>query len=263
MSRPASRPDQDAYELLETESPQVGISLSAMSDDDEEEEDDLTLLGDLAEDDDWLKAVENDRGTSLALKERLARRPFVVGLAVALLLLLAIVAAALANLQTRHMTPSPARGRPPHIDKAARVQRDPSVSLVDYLELQFGGNEGAEGETVVMWTMATGYYVPQARNWDSKRSELGMDDAVVVLCLDSECLDECERGGLRGYGGYLPEYVDRPPETHRRKREKRGAERGHFMAFLKFKAMLKMAQSGFPSLFFEVCCLHSGLRALV
>ncbi|BGO88427.1 hypothetical protein NBRC10512_006992 [Rhodotorula toruloides] len=252
MSRPAPRPDKEAYQLLETKSPHVGISLPA-SDDEQEDDEDATVFGSEGDDDDWLEGLDGHKGRIHRLRDSWAdqaRRPLVVGVAVAVLFLLAILVAALAHPTSRHVLSSPSRWSLP-FRKPPRVQCDPKVSLAAYLDSHFGRNKGKEGETVVMWTMATGSYVPQARNWDLKRAELGMEDAVVVLCLDAECLDECEQGGLRAYGGYLREHIDLPPETSGRMREKRGAERGHFMAFLKFKAMLEMAQSGFPSLFFE------------
>lgn len=255
MSRPAPRPDKEAYQLLETKSPHVGISLPA-SDDEQEDDEDATVFGSEGDDDDWLEGLDGHKGRIHRLRDSWAdqaRRPLVVGVAVAVLFLLAILVAALAHPTSRHVLSSPSRWSLP-FRKPPRVQCDPKVSLAAYLDSHFGRNKGKEGETVVMWTMATGSYVPQARNWDLKRAELGMEDAVVVLCLDAECLDECEQGGLRAYGGYLREHIDLPPETSGRMREKRGAERGHFMAFLKFKAMLEMAQSGFPSLFFEVRC---------
>ncbi|BGP21169.1 hypothetical protein Rt10032_c19g6155 [Rhodotorula toruloides] len=251
MSRSADRPDKDAYQLLETKSPHVGISLPAS--DEQEDDEDATVFGRDADDDDWLAGLDGHNGRLDRLRENWAdqaRRPLVVGVAVAVVFLLAILATAFAQPRFPQILSSPSRWSLP-FQKQPRVQRDPKVSLASYLDSHFGQNKGKEGETVVMWTMATGSYVPQARNWDRKRAELGMEDAVVVLCLDAECLDECEQGGLRAYGGYLREYVDLPPETSQRTREKRGAERGHFMAFLKFKAMLELAQSGFPSLFFE------------
>ncbi|BGO98938.1 hypothetical protein NBRC10513v2_000040 [Rhodotorula toruloides] len=252
MSRSAPRPDTEAHQLLETKSPHVGISLPA-SEDEQEDDEDATVFGSEVDDDDWLEGLNGHKGRLRILRDSWAdqaRRPLVVGVAVAVLFLLAILITAPANPRSRQVLSSPSRWSLP-FRKPPRVQRDPKVSLASYLDSHFGRKKGTEGETVVMWTMATGSYVPQARNWDLKRAELEMEDAVVVLCLDAECLDECEQGGLRAYGGYLREFVDLPPETSGRMREKRGAERGHFMAFLKFKAMLEMAQSGFPSLFFE------------
>ncbi|GJN91941.1 hypothetical protein Rhopal_004966-T1 [Rhodotorula paludigena] len=126
------------------------------------------------------------------------------------------------------------------------VERNPNVTLSEYLHARFDSSRD-----VIMWTMATSSsnidYVPQARNWDAKRRELGMNDTVVVLCLDDECMENSERGGLRAWGGYA--HVEVPPPSNAR--AKRGAERGHHMAYIKFLAMLEMAQTGFPSLFFE------------
>ncbi|GAA5960207.1 hypothetical protein JCM8115_002545 [Rhodotorula mucilaginosa] len=134
-------------------------------------------------------------------------------------------------------------------DATPRVERNASVSLQDYLATRFDPESD-----VVMWTMATGAspsYVPNARNWDFKRAELGMPDSVVILCLDEECLDECERTGLRAHAAYVKSMNKIPPPSQRSRFGKRGAERGHQLAYLKFKAMLEMAQSGYYSLFFE------------
>lgn len=128
-----------------------------------------------------------------------------------------------------------------------RVERNSSVSLKDFLEARFD-----PATTNIMWTMATGAspsYVPNARNWDLKRAELGMTDSVVILCLDYDCLDECERTGLRAHAAYLKDENVIPPPSQRL--AKRGAERGHVLAYLKFKAMLDMAKTGYYSLFFE------------
>ncbi|KWU45521.1 hypothetical protein RHOSPDRAFT_32823 [Rhodotorula sp. JG-1b] len=106
-------------------------------------------------------------------------------------------------------------------------------------------------ETDIMWTMATASYVPSTKNWDLRRAELGMSDSVVVLCLDHECLDACEEVGLYALAAYLKDVVKIPPPSGNALRKRMGAERGHTMAYLKFRAMLDMAQTGYFSLFFE------------
>lgn len=119
------------------------------------------------------------------------------------------------------------------LDATPRVERNASVSLKDYLAARFDPESD-----VVMWTMATGAspsYVPNARNWDFKRAELGMPDSVVILCLDEECLDECERTGLRAHAAYVKSMNKIPPPSQRSRLGKRGAERGHVLAYLKFK----------------------------
>lgn len=176
------------------------------------------------------------------------RSPLALVAALAVVVLTSALSAALTAVPSLRQSLLPASA-----STLARVERNLSVSLNDYLHARFDAHD-----QVVAWTMATGEpnYVPQARNWDAKRAELGMDDSVVVVCLDEACMDECERGGLRAFGGYL--VAELPPPTSRR--VKRGKERGHRLAYLKFLAMLEMAQSGFPSLFFEVRALD--LRVL-
>lgn len=145
------------------------------------------------------------------------------------------------------------------------VYRGNNITLEQYLRTQF------KPDDVVYWTVATENYVerelatatflnstwfdtevdqltfriaclaflpfPSAlRNWDAKRAELGMPDNVMVLCLDEGCLDRVEEIGGRAYGGYLSQFVDLPPpstkESHKEKRS--GAERGHYMSYVKF-----------------------------
>ncbi|GAA5991407.1 hypothetical protein JCM10908_003298 [Rhodotorula pacifica] len=140
-------------------------------------------------------------------------------------------------------------GKDSVLDKLPRVERNASLSLREYFDARFDPKTD-----VVMWTMATGAYpsyVPNARNWELKRAELGMGDSVVILCLDEECLDECERTGLRAHAAYVKNFNKIPPPSQRSRLARRGAERGHVLAYLKFKAMLEMAQSGYYSLFFE------------
>ena len=236
----AERPEKDDYHALEMgppapgrlpyiDSPDRRESTSSLDDnDDDDDDDDLDEQGHAYVSADAPTKRSSSSTSPLALVAALAAFALVaLGTALALL------------PSFRHaLLPS----SPPSL---ARVERNLSVSLSDYLHARFDVDQH-----VVAFTMATGEpnYVPQARNWDAKRAELGMDDSVVVLCLDEACLDECERGGLRAYGGYL--VVELPPPTSRR--TKRGKERGHRLAYLKFLAMLEMAQSGFPSLFFEV-----------
>lgn len=146
----------------------------------------------------------------------------------ALLVLLAVLHPAL-----REFIPAIPSLRGP--TKALLVERNPNVTFADYLETQF-----PDKKELVLWTFATGSYVQAMRNWDGRRAELGMNGTVVIVCLDVECLDKLEQvGGLRGYGGYLIEYVGLSPPSRRRSLdlEKRGAERGHYMAYCKFKGM--------------------------
>lgn len=129
---------------------------------------------------------------------------------------------------------------------------EPNHFLEAYLNAHFD-----PGKDVVMWTMATGVspsYVPSALNWNRRRAELEMPDTVVVFCLDRACLEECARAGLRAYGGYVKDEIHIPPPSHGRGKwlKRSGAERGHTMAYIKFKAMVDMAQTSFDSLFFEV-----------
>lgn len=165
-----------------------------------------------------------------------------VGLAGTALLLAALLFVAISRGMRRIPPPLPLRQEPV-----------PNARLNAFLRSHFS----AEAD-VVQWTMATGAppsYVPSARNWDRRRAELDMPDTVVVFCLDRECLEECERTGLRAYDGYLKDEVVIPDPSGRRARrlwKRTGAERGHVMAYLKFQAMLDMAQSGFFNLFFEV-----------
>ncbi|GAA5856933.1 hypothetical protein JCM9279_003600 [Rhodotorula babjevae] len=231
----AERPEKDEYHALEmgppapgrlpyVDSPDRRASTSTLDDDNY---DDLDEQGHASIPSD----APAKRGTA-------SRTPLVLVAALAAFALFALgTALALVPSFRQALLPSSS-------PSLARVERNLSVSLNDYLHARFDADKH-----VVAFTMATGEpnYVPQARNWDAKRAELGMDDTVVVLCLDAACLDECERGGLRAFGAYL--VVDLPPPTSRR--DKRGKERGHRLAYLKFLAMLEMAQSGFPSLFFE------------
>lgn len=122
----------------------------------------------------------------------------------------------------------------PNGPRLPRVERAPSVSLRTYLSKRF------DLETDIMWTMATASYVPSTKNWDLKRAELGMSDSVVVLCLDHECLDACEEVGLYALAAYLKDVVKIPPPTSTGSgdnalRKRMGAERGHTMAYLKFR----------------------------
>lgn len=125
---------------------------------------------------------------------------------------------------SRRITTSPKQ--PPRLP---RVERAPSVSLQTYLSKRF------DLETDIMWTMATASYVPSTKNWDLRRAELGMSDSVVVLCLDHECLDACEEVGLYALAAYLKDVVKIPPPSGNALRKRMGAERGHTMAYLKFR----------------------------
>ncbi|GAA5974374.1 hypothetical protein JCM11641_005242 [Rhodosporidiobolus odoratus] len=239
----ATRPAVDSYQLLEQKTPQTRYDGDSESE--HEEENEGTHL-----EDDGLIAEGH------AYEERVKRtpplgwrHPGVVVSALSIILLGAFGAslavptsrqAVLSTVSSAVSSFSPLASQPP------RVERNPNVTLSDYLHLHFNPEKD-----VVMWTMATADYVPPARNWDAKRAELGMEDSVVVMCLDEACLDEAERNGLWAYGGYLEAFVDLPPPTQGSRRVRRGKERGHFMAYTKFKAMLEMAKTGFPSLFFE------------
>ncbi|GAA5985656.1 hypothetical protein JCM10908_007059 [Rhodotorula pacifica] len=129
-----------------------------------------------------------------------------------------------------------------------RVERRPNVSLKTYLSARFDLDKDT-----IMWTMATLSYVPSTKGWDLKRAELGLPDSVVVLCLDHECLDACESLGLYALAAYVKDVVTIPPPSLVRRglRKRSGAERGHTMAYLKFRAMVDMAQTGYFWLFFE------------
>ncbi|CDR49622.1 hypothetical protein NBRC10512_001429 [Rhodotorula toruloides] len=131
----------------------------------------------------------------------------------------------------------------------------------------------ASNRNVVLLTLATAKYLPPVHAWALRARELDLggkdaraDENVVVLCLDEECLDEAERRGLRAYGGYRESvYGERVPpigvgqEAPLRRRavlDKRegaqgGLERGHFMAYVKFRALWEINRAGFASLFFE------------
>ncbi|GAA5988630.1 hypothetical protein JCM10908_003647 [Rhodotorula pacifica] len=130
----------------------------------------------------------------------------------------------------------------------ARVERRPNISLKTYLSARFDLDKDT-----IMWTMATLSYVPSTKGWDRKRAELGLPDSVVVLCLDHECLDACESLGLYALAAYVKDIVTIPPPSLVRRglRKRAGAERGHTMAYLKFRAMSDMAQTGYFWLFFE------------
>ncbi|GAA6053574.1 hypothetical protein JCM3770_005201 [Rhodotorula araucariae] len=232
----AERPETDAYQLLATGTPVGTPYLDSPAFDGRRVS---TVDGD----DDELEQghVYMQEGARARAKSAPVLRSPLVLIAAVVAAICTIVGIAFAVPSIRHsLWPSSKNGG------LARVERNHRVSLNDYLHARFN-----PAEQVIMFTMATGGgtpdYVPQARNWDAKRAELGMDDSVVVLCLDKACLDKCERGGLRAYGGYLG--VKLPPESARL--TKRGKERGHRLAYLKFLAMLEMAKSGFPSLFFE------------
>lgn len=148
-----------------------------------------------------------------------------------------ILSAALALLLlalafTAALLPSSPSDLSPAANSTKRVERDPRVSLSAYLHSQFNPSD------IVAWTFATETYVLAIRNWDARRAEVGLPDTVVTLCLDVACLDEVERTGGRAYGGFLKEYVELPMPTKMGKRGElatRGEERGHFMAFCKFK----------------------------
>ncbi|BGP44245.1 hypothetical protein JCM10450v2_000056 [Rhodotorula kratochvilovae] len=231
------RPEKDAYQLLATGTPVASPYLDSPAPDGRR-----ASTFDGADDDELEQghAYPQAEAPAKPISTTSLRSPLVLVAALAVLAIV-VLGTALAVPSLRHsLLPSTKHG-------LQRVERDLSISLNDYLHARFNPDE-----QVIMFTMATGEgtpdYVPQARNWDAKRAELGMDDSVVVLCLDAACLDKCERGGLRAYGGYLS--VDLPPESARRL-AKRGKERGHRLAYLKFLAMLEMAKSGFPSLFFE------------
>ncbi|GAA6055761.1 hypothetical protein NBRC10513_002454 [Rhodotorula toruloides] len=131
----------------------------------------------------------------------------------------------------------------------------------------------ASNRNVVLLTLATAKYFPPIHAWALRARELDLggkdaraDENVVVLCLDEECLDEAERRGLRAYGGYRESvYGERVPQigvgqeaplrrrTMLDKREgaQGGLERGHFMAYAKFRALWEINRAGFASLFFE------------
>lgn len=128
----------------------------------------------------------------------------------------------------------------PAASPTGRVERNPRISLSAYLHSQFNETD------VVAWTFATETYVLAVRNWDARREEVGLPDMVVTLCLDEECLDEVERTGGRAYGGYLRKNVRLPRPTRRRRGleergelVKRGEERGHYMAWCKFKGAFR------------------------
>ncbi|GAA5877437.1 hypothetical protein JCM3774_001612 [Rhodotorula dairenensis] len=252
-------PAEEEYALLpthkETSSPASTSDLGAASDDDETEQ------GHSYANEDAATAGKGYRRTGAV--QRSTRKLVLIGGTVLLLLCLLTVAATHPVSRDlaregwhrlpfgNHGPPRPygAKEQQQWLDATPRVERNASVSLKDYLAARFDPESD-----VVMWTMATGAspsYVPNARNWDFKRAELGMPDSVVILCLDEECLDECERTGLRAHAAYVKSMNKIPPPSQRSRLGKRGAERGHVLAYLKFKAMLEMAQSGYFSLFFE------------
>ncbi|GEM11174.1 hypothetical protein Rt10032_c14g5191, partial [Rhodotorula toruloides] len=133
----------------------------------------------------------------------------------------------------------------------------------------------ASDRNIVLLTLATAKYLPPVHAWALRARELDVggkgaraDQNVVVLCLDEECLDEAEHRGLRAYGGYRESvYGERVPpigvgqEAPLRRRNARdlakregaqgGLERGHFMAYVKFRALWEINRAGFASLFFE------------
>ncbi|BGP35592.1 hypothetical protein JCM10296v2_007433 [Rhodotorula toruloides] len=133
--------------------------------------------------------------------------------------------------------------------------------------------DSASNRNVVLLTLATAKYLPPIHAWALRARELDLggkgaraDENVVVLCLDEECLDEAERRGLRAYGGYRESvYGERVPpigvgqEAPLRRRivlDKRegaqgGLERGHFMSYVKLRALWEINRAGFASLFSE------------
>ncbi|GAA5940401.1 hypothetical protein JCM1841_004305 [Sporobolomyces salmonicolor] len=233
-----ARPDKEAYQLLETRSPVDGSTRSFAGDDDVNKE-----VQDGAFEAEEQGHGDYDAATVTLPLQRPAFRSKRALVGALLFFCLSVLAGAFAHpagrtaLQSILASPNP-----------AYVERNPSITLSEYLHARFDPSKD-----VVMWTMATAAYVEPTVNWAIKAKELGMNDSVVVLCLDAECLDEVEKAGMRAYGGYLPKYANLPPPTTGQpgRLSKRGAERGHFMAWTKFRVMLDMAKTGFPSLFFE------------
>ncbi|BGP12150.1 hypothetical protein JCM10213_004715 [Rhodosporidiobolus nylandii] len=256
-------PDRAApadYAPLETQTPHTVYDGDSASDSDEDA-DATSGVGEKREEQDEGAGKEADGHAyeqPPAARAARWRSPVVLLAGLAALILTTAISAAFAHPSSRSaihssLTSAISSLSPSRPSSLPRVERDPHVSLSSYLHARFDPEKD-----VVMFTLATGSYIPQARNWDAKRAELGMRDSVVVVCMDEECLDEAEKSGLRAWGGYLEEYIGLPPPTTRRMRlsrrgrlEERGKERGHFMAYAKFKTMLEMAKTGFPSLFFE------------
>ncbi|BGP35452.1 hypothetical protein JCM10296v2_007290 [Rhodotorula toruloides] len=137
---------------------------------------------------------------------------------------------------------------------------------------------GSERNAVFL-TLATAKYVPSIQLWAARANDLGLpSDNVVVICLDDECLVDCEKRGVRAYGGFRQSvYGHRVPdigvgggvpdlrrrsldlagkEEHRFARVKRegfagGLERRPLMQYVKFRALYELNAAGFASLFFE------------
>ncbi|GAA5850469.1 hypothetical protein JCM9279_001426 [Rhodotorula babjevae] len=115
-----------------------------------------------------------------------------------------------------------------------RIERDPNVSLADYLAalefvpfpvpastssapldsrstmttprnttLPHPSYSTTNQRNVVLLTMCDGRYVHAVRVWAMRARDLGMHrDNVVILCLDAACLDEAETHGLHAFGGF-------------------------------------------------------------
>ncbi|GAA5908565.1 hypothetical protein JCM8208_002667 [Rhodotorula glutinis] len=181
-----------------------------------------------------------------------------------------------ASTSSLHPTSSPTNDTA-H-DPASLTTVDRRQSTTPFPHLSYSTTDE---RNVVLLTMCDGRYVHAVRVWALRARDLGLyRDNVVILCLDSACLDEAEAHGLHAYGGFVKEvYASRVPVVGQGleapdlpplessssladaasgarildKREGRngGAERGSFMQYIKFRALYEINAAGYASLFFE------------